>query len=173
MAGRTPVPDRESGLLNGGGIYDFYQTKDGGYMSVGSLEPKFFAALCDGLGFPQWRDGKILRSDQAMVKKAFREAFMEKTREEWTEVFSKLDACVEPVMSLEEVSSDEHLRSRGMWPEVEIPLSGGTKITQMGCPIHLSACPVEYRHAGYPEGYHTQEILKELGYSEAEIEDMM
>ena len=167
------VPDRESGLLNGGGIYDFYQTKDGGYMSVGSLEPKFFAALCDGLGFPQWRDGKILRSDQAMVKKAFREAFMEKTREEWTEVFSKLDACVEPVMSLEEVSSDEHLCSRGMWPEVEIPLSGGTKITQMGCPIHLSACPVEYRHAGYPEGYHTQEILKELGYSEAEIEDMM
>ncbi len=56
------VPARESGLLNGGGIYDFYQTADGGYMSVGALEPKFWAALSDGVGHPEWRDGKILRT---------------------------------------------------------------------------------------------------------------
>jgi crotonobetainyl-CoA:carnitine CoA-transferase CaiB-like acyl-CoA transferase len=242
-------------MLNGGGIYDFYETADGGFMSVGSLEPKFFAALCDGLGCPQWRDGKILKTSTPEVKAAFRAIFRTKTRSEWTEIFAGLDACVEPVMDIEEVSRDAHLRSRGMWPEVEIPVgdaaagvgdfvagseaegcaagseaegsgagseaegcaagsatgssvagspvvgltatstaessavisatdsaaasaqelsqkSGGIYITQMGCPMHLSACPPRYDHAGYPEGYHTEEILSALGYSEEEIGDM-
>ena len=167
------VPARESGLLNGGGIYDFYETSDGGYMSVGSLEPKFWAALCDGVGHPEWRDGKILRTDTPMVKKELIRIFRSKTREEWTEIFSKSDACVEPVLDLEEVSEDEHLKSRGMWPSVEIPLTEGIRITQMGCPIHLSGSPVQYRHAGYPEGHHTFEILRGLGYSDGEIEEMI
>ena len=51
-----PMPARESGLLNGGGIYDFYETADGRYMSVGSLEPKFFAALCEAMEHPEWKD---------------------------------------------------------------------------------------------------------------------
>lgn len=167
------VPARESGLLNGGGIYDFYETADGGYMSVGALEPKFWAALCDGIGHPEWRDGAILRTSTPMVKKELARIFLTKTRAEWTEVFEKLDACVEPVMDLDEVAQDEHLNSRGMWPSVKIPLTGGKTITQMGSPIHLSESPVQYRHAGYPEGYHTFEILRGLGYSDEEIEGMV
>ena len=123
-----PMPARESGLLNGGGIYDFYETADGRYMSVGSLEPKFFAALCEAMGHPEWKDGKILRTDAAMVKQTFRDIFRTKTQKEWTEIFSTLDACVEPVMDLQEVSDDEHLLHRGMWPEVRIPLSDGVTI---------------------------------------------
>ena len=76
-------------------------------------------------------------------------------------------------MDIEEVSRDEHLVSRGMWPEVEIPLTDGLTVKQMGSPIHLSASPVEYRHAGYPEGYHTREVLRKLGYSDEEIEEMI
>ena len=167
------MPARESGLLNGGGVYDFYETADGGYMSVGSLEPKFFAALCDGLGFTQWRDGKILKTDPHGAKAAFRKVFLTKTMAEWTGIFSKLDACVEPVMNLEEVSRDEHLQSRGMWPEVEVPLTEGLTVKQMGSPIHLSESPVQYRHAGYPEGYHTEEVLRGLGYSDEEIAEMI
>lgn len=163
------VPERESGLLNGGGIYDYYETSDGQYMSVGSLEPKFFAALCDGLGYPEWRDGKMLKENPELVKKTFREKFRTKTRDEWTEIFSHLDACVEPVLTMAEAAEDEHLKERKMWPEVEIPLSGGKKIREMGSPLKLSACPPEYRHAGYPEGYHTAEVLGKLGYSEEEI----
>ena len=159
--------------MNGGGIYDFYKTKDGGYVSVGALEPKFWAALCDGLGYPQWRDGKILKTGLPMVKATLRETFLSRTLEEWKEIFSELDACVEPVMDIEEVSRDEHLISRGMWPEVEIPLTDGLTVKQMGSPIHLSASPVEYRHAGYPEGYHTREVLRKLGYSDEEIEEMI
>jgi crotonobetainyl-CoA:carnitine CoA-transferase CaiB-like acyl-CoA transferase len=168
-----PVPTRESGYLNGGEIYDFYETSDGAYMSVGSLEPKFFADLCKGLGYPEWQDGAILKTDVAMVKETFRAKFKTRTRAEWTAIFQQLDACVEPVMSLEEVAADEHLHSRGMWPTLEVPVSDGVTITQMGCPLNLSACPPEYRHAGFPEGYHTREVLAELGYSQDEIEDMV
>ena len=222
-----PMPMRESGMLNGRGIYDFYETSDGRFMGVGSLEPKFFAALCVGLGHPEWKDGKILKTDTGMVKKTFREVFKTKTRDEWTAVFEDLDACVEPVMDLEEVSKDEHLVQRGMWPSVEVPVSGssassgavesshpdadpsnvsdsscsgdasssasdsscsggasnasdgsgsgeagGIRITQMGCPMNLSACPPRYDHAGYPEGYHTEQILQSLGYSPEEIAEM-
>jgi crotonobetainyl-CoA:carnitine CoA-transferase CaiB-like acyl-CoA transferase len=167
-----PMPTRESGMLNGGGIYDFYETADGKYMSVGSLEPKFFAALCKGLGHPEWSDGKILKTDAAMVKDSFRSVFRTRTRDEWTSIFSSLDACVEPVMDLEEVSQDEHLQSRGMWPSVDVPLSDHVRVTQMGCPFHLSACPPRYDHAGYPEGFHTEEILSSLGYSKKEIDQM-
>lgn len=167
-----PVPSRENGLLNGGNIYDFYETSDGGYMSVGSLEPKFFAALCDGLGYPQWRDGGILKEHADLVKETFRRTFLTKTRDEWTIIFSNLDACVEPVLTMAEASKDDHLLHRGMWPSVPIPLAEGIEITQMGCPLHLSECPPEYHHAGYPEGYHTMQILTELGYSEEEIQDL-
>ena len=211
-----PMPMRESEALNGGGIYDFYETADGKFMSVGSLEPKFFAALCEGMGHPEWKDGKILKSGTSMVKETFRAVFKTKTRDEWTVVFSSLDACVEPVMNLDEIAEDEHLLHRGMWPQVEIPLTGETltehspagaaadravsgsdaadraaagsgdaasndaagtcggrkKITQMGCPMKLSKCPPRYSHAGYPEGYHTKEILASLGYSEEEIREM-
>jgi crotonobetainyl-CoA:carnitine CoA-transferase CaiB-like acyl-CoA transferase len=48
-------------MLNGGEVYDFYETSDGGYMSVGSLEPKFFADLCRGLGRPEWAMGGFWR----------------------------------------------------------------------------------------------------------------
>ena len=145
----------------------------GRYMSVGSLEPKFFAALCEAMGHSEWKDGKILRTEAAMVKQAFREVFRTKTQKEWVEIFSTLDACVEPVMDLQEVSEDEHLLHRGMWPEVQIPLSDGVTIKQMGCPVHLSKCPPRYSHAGYPEGYHTEEILTSLGYAKEEIDTMV
>ncbi|MBR7058901.1 MAG: CoA transferase, partial [Stomatobaculum sp.] len=119
--------------------------------------------------------------------------FRTRTRDEWTEVFRELDACVEPVMSLEEVTRDPHLNARGMWPEVEVPISGSrntrdgnagagaagagyaetVRITQMGNPLHLSECPPRYDHAGFPEGYHTEAVLAGLGYSASEIEEMI
>ena len=50
--------------------------------------------------------------------------------------------------------------------------SAPVRITQMGCPMHLSECPPRYDHAGYPEGYPTEEVLQSLGYSPDEIRDM-
>ncbi|MBO4329972.1 MAG: CoA transferase [Rhodocyclaceae bacterium] len=167
------LPQAESGLLNGGQIYDFYETSDGRHMSVGSLEPKFFAALCEGLECPELADGKAAQENPHAVKETFRARFKSKTQAEWTAIFRRLDACVEPVMNLREAAEDEHLRARGMWPAVPVPLTDGVSVTQMGSPLHLSQCPPQYRHAGYPEGHHSEEILSALGYSPAEIAQMI
>lgn len=164
--------EREERLLNGGGVYDFYETADGGYLSVGSLEPKFFADLCVGAGFPEWADGKILKSDPRLVKNSLRRTFKTKTRDEWAKIFSGLDACVEPVMTLPEVERDEQVNARDMLPDVPLPGTDGRSVRQLGCPIKLSECPAEYRHAGYPEGYHTREVLSAMGYTPEEIDRM-
>lgn len=171
LVDQKPV-ERESRLLNGGGVYDFYETLDGRYMSVGSLEPKFFADLCTGLGFPQWVDGAVLREQPELVKRKIRERFLTRTRDEWTGIFERLDACVEPVMALDEVERDAHINARGMLPEVPLPETADRKVRQLGCPIKLSECPAEYRHAGYPEGWHTREFFLSQGYSMEEIARM-
>ena len=59
-----------------------------------------------------------------------------------------------------------------MFPDVPLPQAQGKTVKQLGCPIKLSASPVEYKHAGYPEGWDTDEILSGLGYSADEIADM-
>ncbi len=165
----APAPEREGQMLNGGAVYDFYETADGGHMSVGSLEPKFFAALCNAMQRPEWADGTILKTNLPLVKETFRAKFREKTRDEWTEIFSHWDACVEPVLTLEEAVKDAHINERGMLPEVVLPQAPAQRVRQLGCPIKLSACPAQYRHAGYPEGWHTVEILSRMGYSTEEI----
>ena len=101
--------------------------------------------------------------------------------EEWCAVFADLDACVEPVLTLQEARQDAQVRERGMMPDVPLPaeISDGTAaeahgvatVQQPGCPLKLSECPPEYRHAGYPTGYHTREILEELGLTEEEIRE--
>ena len=178
--GGGEMPCREEHLLNGGTVYDFYKTADGRYMSVGSLEPKFFADLCKGLGLAG-EPGVDLQLDDPQTKKKVREAFATRTMKEWCEIFAGLDACVEPVLTLEEARADEQIRQRNMMPQVPLPQDayGATRggegdagacapatVQQLGCPLKLSECPPEYRHAGYPTGYHTQEILRRLGLSD-------
>ena len=168
--GGGALTDRESHLLNGGTVYDFYKTADGKYMSVGSLEPKFFTGLCKGLGLDP--DAESL--DSKSTKEKVRGAFLQKTQAEWCDTFKELDACVEPVMTLEEARNDAQIKARNMMPQVPLPKDAygdgcAESVQQLGCPLRLSECPPEYRHAGYPAGYHTEEVLQELGFTEIEI----
>ncbi len=82
-------------------------------------------------------------------------------------LFAKVDACVEPVLRSGRPSNDEQVRARGLVVEVDLP--GGGTVRQLGHPIRYSATPPEYRSAGVPAGTHTREVLRELGYTEAEI----
>jgi crotonobetainyl-CoA:carnitine CoA-transferase CaiB-like acyl-CoA transferase len=158
---------REEGVLNGGSLYDFYETKDGRFLSFGGLEPQFFAAFCETIGRPDLIAGGVIPPDLRCVKEEVRQVLKTKTRDEWMVLFAKVDACVEPVLSLGEALNDEQVRARGMI--VEVPLPGGGTVRQPGHPIRYSATPPEYREAGVPAGIHTQEVLRELGYTEAEI----
>jgi alpha-methylacyl-CoA racemase len=104
--------ERGVNLLDGGvPWYDVYQTADGQWMAVGALEPRFYAALLDGLGLADAPDRGDPRHWPAL-RALLAARFAERTREEWTATFAGTDACVEPVLSLTEAAADEHLAAR-------------------------------------------------------------
>jgi len=163
-------PEREAQRLNGGCLYDFYQTKDGRYLSVGALEPQFWKNFCLCIERPEYIGGTVWPEDIDTVKKDVKAILLSRTLSEWLEVFHNQDVCVEPVLSLEEaLLESEHVKAREMVVDVPLPLSQGETVKQLGTAIKLMDCPIEYKHGGYPMGYHTKQILQSLGYSEGDI----
>ena len=169
VSGRQP--GREKEMLNGGCIYDYYETKDGEFMSVGSLEPKFWKEFCMGIGREDLICETVRPKDTGRIKEEIRRIFKSKTKKEWTQIFSHYDACVQPVLNLEEaLLEDEQVKERKMVVEVPLPSRNGIKVRQMATAIHFSESPCEYKHAGYPLGYHTREIIESLGLDYGELE---
>jgi len=160
---------REEGVLNGGSLYDFYETKEGKYLSFGGLEPRFFTAFCETIGRPDLIPGGIAPRDLPRIKEEVRAILRTKAMDEWMVLFGKVDACVEPVLALGEALRDPHVEARGLVVEVNLP--GGGKVKQLGHPVRYSATPPEYRSVGVPAGAHTREVLRESGYAESEIDE--
>lgn len=169
VSGRQP--QREGERLNGGCVYDFYKTKDNKYMSVGSLEPKFWKQFCMAIEREDLIAGSVWPENIDTVKTEIRRIFETKTRDEWINIFSKYDACVEPVLDLNEaLLCDEQIKARQMVVDVPLPVHGNINVKQLASSIKLSECPCEYKFAGYPAGYHTAEIIKTLGLDYDELE---
>lgn len=158
-------PEREGEMLNGGSAYDFYETKDGRYLGVGSLEPKFWANLCKAIGREEWVEKTVFFQGMPEGKESLRKVFQEKTRDEWVDIFRDADACVEPVLSLEEAVNTENARARGLTVEVE-------GVRQFAYPVKFSRTPATYRHGGKALGADTDDVLGELGYSPEEIQEL-
>lgn len=156
-------PEPESTLLNGGTFYDFYETKDGRYFSVGSLEPPFRKALCQAINRPELIP--LSFSDEQRDIQAFKsivkESFLTKTFTEWVEIFDKMDACVEPVLRFSEACEHPVLQERGMI--VDVPNGNGKSLNQMAHPIKYSHYQPKYQHTGSQLGEHSTEILQKLG----------
>ncbi|MDA8320526.1 MAG: CaiB/BaiF CoA-transferase family protein [Actinomycetota bacterium] len=112
--------ERGVNLLDGGApFYDTYATADGQHMAVGALEPQFYAALLAGLGLadadlPAQHD----RAGWPVLRDRFTAIFASRTRDEWAGVFAGTDACVAPVLSLDEAAGHEHNAARGVFTEV-------------------------------------------------------
>jgi len=168
LAGGMEIPGGQ-GPISGGGFYDYYQTRDGRYFSVGSLEPKFRQELCRGLGRPELQSQALSGKPEheALFKQAIAEAFLQRDFDDWVKVFAGLDACVEPVLSLAEAAASELVRQRTM--VVEVPLEDGSTQRQIGCALKFSRSEVRYRHAGCALGAHTREVLAEIGLGEDQI----
>lgn len=163
-------PKREGERLNGGCIYDFYETKDGEYLSVGSLEPQFWSRFCTAIGREDLIEGTVYPPNIDEVKAEIRGILKTKTRDEWVEVFSHYDACVQPVLNLKEaLLEDEQVKEREMVVDVKLPLHEDVSVKQLATVVKLSECPCEYKFAGYPTGYHTKEVIEQLGMDYAEL----
>jgi len=110
--------ERGTNLLDTGAPqYDTYETADGGFMAVGSLEPQFWAEMLARMGLEDLPD----RNDRANwpeIRARLTEAFRSKTRAEWEKIFEGSDACVSPVLSMTEAPEHPHNRARGTFVEV-------------------------------------------------------
>lgn len=100
----TFEPRRGSNLLDGGApYYSVYETADGGYVAVGAIEPQFFALLCERLELdPAIRDAQHDRARWPCLRSELARIFHQHTRDHWTAVFQGSDACVTPVLALDE-----------------------------------------------------------------------
>ncbi|WP_372966554.1 CaiB/BaiF CoA transferase family protein, partial [Marinobacter sp.] len=128
----------EGGMLNGGAFYDYYQTRDGRWISVGSLEPQFSSRLCDTLGIPEMKAFALSQNpeQQQAIKAVIREKIAAKSFAEWREIFAGVDACVEPVLTIEEAAEHPQIKARGM--VVERDRGDGVGQRQAGCSIRFS-----------------------------------
>ncbi len=165
-------PQREDQMLNGGSFYDYYRSRDGRWLSVGSLEPGFMQALCDALGRPELAaQGLSPRPEQQQaLKQALQIEFEKRDFAELCELFAALDACVEPVLSLAEALEHPQLQARQLVSQV--PRGDGSAQAQMACPLKFSQGLPEPRHIGAAVGAHSEQVLRELGYSPERIDQL-
>ena len=162
-------PAREGTFLNGGCLYDFYETLDGRYLSLGALEAIFFNSFCQAISRPDLMPTGIAPEDCGKIKSELCALFKTKTLEEWINFFAGFDACIEPVMTMSEVAADPQTQARQMI--VDIPLPDGKIVRQFANPLKFSQTSPQYPFAGVPAGTHNREILLGLGYTEKEIEE--
>lgn len=152
------------GMLGGGApFYRCYECKDGGHMAVGAIEPQFYAALCEGTGL-DFTTEQLDQERWPAQTEAFRQSFLTKTRDEWTEIFTELDACVAPVLELDEAQGHPHNAARDTFP---VGPDGERHVAPVP---RLSRTPGSLRTAEPKMGQHTDEILLDAGFTAQEIE---
>lgn len=163
------VPQRGETMLDGGiPHYNVYLTADNKYITIGSLEPWFFANLCRALECEQFIPHEFDSSKREEIHRFFTEKFKTKTRDEWFDLLTKTDICVGRMLTLDEVDQDPQVRARKMVVELDGP--GGEKIRQVGISVKLSETPGAIRSLAPALGQHTDEVLGDLGYEKEQIE---
>ena len=150
-------------LDSGAHFYDTYETKDGKYVSIGSIEPQFYAELIEKLGL----EGEALprQNDMAAwpaLKERFEAIFKTKTRDEWCAILDGSDVCFAPVLALSEVKDHPHIKARGTIVEHH-------GLEQPAPAPRFSRTVPELDRPPAHAGQHTDEVLVGFGFSAAEI----
>jgi crotonobetainyl-CoA:carnitine CoA-transferase CaiB-like acyl-CoA transferase len=165
------VPTRGDLLSIGGApFYGVYETKDGKYVSIGALEPWFYANLCELLGREDLLPYEWDATKWDELSAEFRKIFRTKTRDEWVRLLRQKDVCVAPVNSVNEVFEDPQVIQREMAVDVEHPTLG--RVKQVGIGIKLSDTPGAVRSVAPKPGQHTDEIMLGLGYTRESIAEL-
>jgi len=162
------VPERGRTQLAGGIVcYRPYRCADG-YVTLGALEPKFWAEFCRGVGREDLLDHAFDPPGSA-AHQAVSEVFSGRTREQWRAFADEHDCCLEPVLDLDEALASELVEAREMVVELEQP-GVGQPVRLLGAPFKLSRTPADPARAPGPGlGEHTDQVLAEAGYGPEEI----
>jgi crotonobetainyl-CoA:carnitine CoA-transferase CaiB-like acyl-CoA transferase len=164
------VAARGEARLNGGWVcYQAFEAADGGWVTLGALEPKFWANFCRLVGREdlvptQYAEGAARVKAEAEVRAIFRT----RPRDEWVRLLHTQDVCAGPVLAIDEVVRDPHLRARGLFREVTHPVLG--PIPQVAFPAKLSESPGRMDTPPPALGADTEAVLGELGYDSAGID---
>lgn len=140
----------EHELLNGGTFYDYYETQDGRYFSVGSLEPQFMSGLATALELPILleKGASYDVEDRKLVKQALQKKFKTQSFSTWKALFAQLDVCVEPVLKLEEALDSPLAHERGWVVQVPLTVNSCDTESQLACPIKFSRSQSRYDYIG-------------------------
>ncbi|MBL4781612.1 MAG: CoA transferase [Porticoccaceae bacterium] len=159
-AGGNQSDERASNILDSGAhFYNVYETRDGKYVSIGSIETKFYAMLLDKLGLdPDSLPPQMERESWPAMKEKFKEIFLTKTRDEWCELMENTDICFAPVLSLAEAPDYAHNKERGSFVDVE-------GVMHPAPAPRFSATPSSIKSATPATGIHTDEVLADWGIS--------
>jgi len=163
-------PERGDGALNGGLVcYRPYEAADG-WVSCGALEPKFWAAFCEGVGRPDLIEAQ-LEAPGSAAHAEIAAVFRERTRAEWARFNDAADCCIEPILDLPEALASELVQAREMVVSVDQPGLG--PIDQLGLPIKLSRTPGDPTRPAPALGADSVEILSEAGFDAGRIEGLL
>lgn len=149
--------ERESNMLDGAAhFYDTYECSDKKFLSIGSIEPQFYAVLLEKLEISDIRFQDQLNQDQwPELKLIMQEKIKTKTRDEWAEIFDGSDACVAPVLSLSEAPEHYHMKARKSFVEFD-------GVMQPAPAPRFSESVTEIRHASVKAGQNNDELCKKF-----------
>ena len=159
--------ERGTNMLDTGAhFYNVYETADGKYISLGPIEPQFYAELRERLGLhgPQW-DPQMDRSVWPELKEKLAAVVAQRTRDEWCELLEGTDTCFAPVLSLTEAPQHAHHLERGTFTEV-------AGLVQPSPAPRFSRTPGAIRCPPPHVGQHTDVILAELGLDTDAIDSL-
>lgn len=156
--------ERGTNLLDTGAhFYDTYETSDGKYISLGSIESQFYAELMEALGLTNEElPHQMDKSGWGGLKDRFTEIFKTKTRDEWCKIMEGTDICFAPVLAMSEVADHPHIKARSTFVQRD-------GMTQPAPSPRFSRTEPELDLPPSMPGQHSEEVLASFGFSSAEI----
>jgi alpha-methylacyl-CoA racemase len=158
---------RGTNLLDGGAhFYDTYETKDGKYICIGSIEPQFYALLLEKAELDREKYGDQMNPALWLELKAdLQQTFLTKTQEEWCAIMEGTDVCFAPVLSIWEAPNHPHNKARSSFLEVD-------GVMQQAPAPRFSRTHPEISHGARIPGEDTVSVLKDYGFSSDEIDEL-
>jgi alpha-methylacyl-CoA racemase len=164
--GEEPAP--RHGLLTGRyACYDTYPTRDGRWLTVAAIEPRFWANLCELIGLPRWATHQEDDAVQDQIRAELRAAFLTRDLDDWTRRLSPADTCVAPVLTVAEIALDEQFRARDDFADAHDARAGDFQ--QVGPVFAGMARPTEPYEARDMTVSDTDALLRAAGLTDDEL----